>query len=196
MARPREFEINDALEKAMEAFWAKGYDATSMVDLMKVMNLNKGSIYAAFGNKHALFTKALTQYTDTTYARIKNIFSSTEAPNEAIKIFFDKMLVEQSIPTDKVKTGTLMVNSIIELAPHDESAKIILNRQVKRLEAIFSKAIGKGQETGVFRNDTNAKDLAIEVSVFIFGIMSYRKTGCDIAKIQSITDNYLKSLTA
>ena len=96
MARPREFEINDALEKAMEAFWAKGYDATSMVDLMKVMNLNKGSIYAAFGNKHALFTKALTQYTDTTYARIKNIFTSIEAPNEAMKVFFDEMLVEQS----------------------------------------------------------------------------------------------------
>ena len=89
-----------------------------------------------------------------------------------------------------------MVNSIIELAPHDEAAKIILNCQVKRLEAIFSKTIAKGQETGVFRKDANAKDMAIEVSVFIFGIMSYRKTGCDIAKIQSITDNYLNSLTA
>ena len=196
MARPREFEINDALEKAMEAFWAKGYDATSMVDLMKMMNLNKGSIYAAFGNKHALFTKALTQYTDTTYVRIKNIFNSKEAPHEAMKLFFDEMLVEQSLPVDKVKTGTLMVNSIIELAPHDEAAKNILNRQVKRLEAIFSKAIAKGQATGVFRNDSNAKDMAIEVSVFIFGIMSYRKTGCDLAKIQSITDNYLKSLSA
>jgi TetR/AcrR family transcriptional repressor of nem operon len=196
MARPREFEISDALEKAMEAFWAKGYDATSMVDLMQAMNLNKGSIYAAFGNKHALFTKALTQYTDTTYARIKHIFTSADSPQAAMKIFFDKMLVEQSISTENVKTGSLMVNSIIELAPHDEEAKIILNRQVKRLEAVFTKAITHGQNTGSFRSDTEAKDMAIEVSVFTFGIMSYRKTGCDITKIQNITNNYLKSLLA
>ena len=59
MARPREFDISDALDRAMEAFWRHGYEATSMADLMEAMSLQKGSIYKAFNDKHSLFMAAL-----------------------------------------------------------------------------------------------------------------------------------------
>lgn len=195
MARPRKFDENDVLEKAMKVFWAKGYEATSMTDLTAAMDLNKGSIYSAFGSKHSLFTLALTKYTDVTYKRVENIFLSEKKPQKAFKKFFDEMLIERSIVADSVESGSLMVNSIIELAPHDEDVMHILNRQVKRLETIYANTIWLGQKSGIFRNDMSANELAVEVSVFVFGIMSYRKTGCDKEKIRMVTNNYLETLT-
>ena len=62
VGRPREFDVDKALDAAMQAFWAKGYEATSMADLMAATGLHKGSIYGAFGDKHALFVEALTRY--------------------------------------------------------------------------------------------------------------------------------------
>ena len=62
MARPREFDVDDALDRAMNVFWAKGYEATSMSDLMAAMDLSKSSLYDTFGSKHELFLSALQRY--------------------------------------------------------------------------------------------------------------------------------------
>ena len=59
MARPREFDIDEALSAAMTAFWERGFAATSLADLMDATGLQKGSIYKAFGSKHELFMQAL-----------------------------------------------------------------------------------------------------------------------------------------
>ena len=62
MARPREFDVDEALQAATEVFWDRGFEATSLADLMEATGLHKGSIYKAFGSKHEFFTRALTQY--------------------------------------------------------------------------------------------------------------------------------------
>lgn len=176
MARPREFDINDALGKAMDAFWAKGYEATSMADLMKAMQLNKGSIYTAFGDKHSLFIDALTQYTDATYTRLKTIFAEAETPYQGLETFFNDVLIPRS--TDHgTRTGCMTVNAIIELGPHDEAVCKILNRQMTRLEELFTDVITAGQHTGAFRNDIKAEDLSMKINIFISGIMTDCKMG-------------------
>ncbi len=62
MARHKEFDQDEALQKAMEAFWARGYEATSMQDLVEHMGINRQSLYDTFGDKHSLFLKALDRY--------------------------------------------------------------------------------------------------------------------------------------
>ena len=62
VGRPRQFDVDQTLDAAMRAFWARGYEATSMADLMAATGLHKGSLYQAFGDKHALFIEALKRY--------------------------------------------------------------------------------------------------------------------------------------
>ncbi len=62
LGRPREFDIEKALDKALKLFWKKGYEGTSLPELTKAMGINRPSLYAAFGNKEALFRKAIDRY--------------------------------------------------------------------------------------------------------------------------------------
>src|SRR5687768_812172 len=78
--RPREFDIDEALGKALEAFWEHGYEATSLSDLMASMDLQKGSIYKAFGDKRSLFLQALLRYLDASFEKTR---ATLEAPGPA-----------------------------------------------------------------------------------------------------------------
>src|SRR4051794_39604457 len=62
--RPREFDVDEALDRAVEVFWRQGYEATTLTDLTEAMHIGKPSLYAAFGNKEALFRRALDRYTE------------------------------------------------------------------------------------------------------------------------------------
>ena len=87
------------------------------------------------------------------------------------------------------------MNSIIELGPHDDEVKDILNNQITRLEVLFADVITKGQEAGEFRNDIKAEDMAIGVSVLIFGIMADCKMGNCKTRAQQIANTYLRTMT-
>lgn len=195
MAHSVEFNIDQALDKAMDMFWSKGYEPTSMDDLMKAMDLNEDSIYTAFGDKHSLFIDALTQYTDATYKRLKKIFAEAKTPYEGMETFFTDVLVSRSTESG-LRKGCFTVNSIIELGPHDNEVKDILNNQTTRLEALFAGVLAKGQEAGEFRDDIKAEDMAVGVSVLIFGIMADCKMGNCKTRAEKIANTYLRTLKA
>jgi TetR/AcrR family transcriptional repressor of nem operon len=90
MARLREFDIDEALEATIEAFWERGYEATSLADLMKVTGLQKGSIYKAFGDKRSLFLKALQCYLDRVYSLSRQALSNP-SPQGAIESWFEHL---------------------------------------------------------------------------------------------------------
>src|ERR671910_2905737 len=92
MARPREFDIDEALDAAMGAFWVRGYEATSLADLMQVMGLQKGSIYKAFGDKHALFLSALQRYLDQMYAAQRQALANATSPRATIQAWLDRLI--------------------------------------------------------------------------------------------------------
>ncbi len=71
LGRPRTFDIDKALERALRGFWEKGYEGTSLSDLTEAMGINRPSLYAAFGNKEALFRKALDRYVEKTRAFVR-----------------------------------------------------------------------------------------------------------------------------
>ena len=117
MARPREFNEDVALDAAMQCFWAKGYQATSVRDLEAETGLTTPSLYNAFGDKRALFRRALQRYAENS-ARVR--IARLEAnlpPKEAIREFI-REIVEHSL-NDKERRGCLIVNSALEIAPHD-----------------------------------------------------------------------------
>lgn len=195
MARPRKFDIDQVLDNAMNAFWSKGYEATSMADLMTAMDLNKGSIYQAFGDKHALFIKALERYTDNTHAYFKKVFATSKTAYEGMKIFLTEALVGYATG-QPIRRGCFAVNSLVELGPHDPQAKAILVRQTERIEKLLKQQIQRGQEAGEFRTDIDAEALAIQVNIMLSGIMADCKAGGCRERTVVATETLLKMMSA
>ncbi|MDE0217667.1 MAG: TetR/AcrR family transcriptional regulator [Spirochaetaceae bacterium] len=133
MPRSKQFEPEQALSSAMSAFWRHGYDATSMEDLMDCMGIGRASIYNAFGNKRALFLSALEHYVSSGGA-LQGV-RLPDSPRLAIVTAF-RTIVERAV-TGESCDGCLVVNTALELAPHDDEIAQIVNGIFVQQEALF-----------------------------------------------------------
>jgi TetR/AcrR family transcriptional regulator, transcriptional repressor for nem operon len=156
MARLREFDTDEVMEAVINAFWARGYEATSLADLMTVTGLQKGSIYKAFGDKHSLFLKALQAYLDRLYSLSRQILEHPD-PEQAMQSWLGLLSGDGTETT--ANQGCFAVNSLIELAPHDPEVANLLERQFNRVGQLLERTIARGQATGVFRQDLSAQQL-------------------------------------
>jgi TetR/AcrR family transcriptional repressor of nem operon len=154
VARLREFDIDEVMEAVINAFWERGYEATSLADLMAVTGLQKGSLYKAFGDKRSLFLKALQAYLDRQYSLIRETLSQPD-PQQAIATMFHFL----ADSTSRASKGCFAVNSLMELAPHDSEVANMLEYQYSRMGKLLEKAIAQGQKAGVFRQDLSAQQL-------------------------------------
>jgi TetR/AcrR family transcriptional regulator, transcriptional repressor for nem operon len=126
MARPREFDEAKALEKAIQCFWERGYEATSMRDLETKMGISAPSLYNTYGDKHALFAQALERYLDHSARALIKRFEDSLPPKQAIRRFVEE-IVKDSI-NDRERRGCFLVNSALEVAPHDRELGTFIPR--------------------------------------------------------------------
>jgi TetR/AcrR family transcriptional repressor of nem operon len=173
MARPREFDIDQVLDAAIAAFWTQGYEATSMTDLMEVMDLKKGSIYKAFVDKHDLFMKALQRYLDGMHQGMRQALEGAASPWEGIRAWL-QMGVEMC-EGQEIQRGCLALNSAVELGPHDEEVAKLLKRGHGRMIGLLISTIKRGQALGEFRTDLTAEQLARGLHVFGAGMLTTSK---------------------
>ena len=173
MGRPREFDEKEVLSKAMRVFWLKGYEATSMTDLMGAMQLHKGSIYKAFGDKHNLFYLSLKAYMDQGREAAMQMMEGATSPREAVGMFMN-MSLRQCACGDQVK-GCFMINSIVELGPHDEQIRELIARFMESMRDKLVSTIVSGQKMGEIRTDTSARDLANYLISVKAGLLSASK---------------------
>ncbi len=172
MARPREFDIDDALEAAMETFWLKGYTATSMADLMDAMGLQKGSIYKAFGSKHALFLAALRSYMRSALSSLKTRMDQAGNPLEAIEFFLHSAVRTCALNPEK---GCFALNSVIELMPNDDESRRCLDDHFSNVKQLVTETVRAGQTQQLLRADTPAEELAEYLVTVQLGIVSSAK---------------------
>jgi TetR/AcrR family transcriptional regulator, transcriptional repressor for nem operon len=177
MGRPREFDTTEALNAAIQVFWLKGYESTSMVDLMKAMGLHKGSIYKAFGDKHQLFLQALTQYMTWGDQHLRELLESAESPRAAVRSFMQMALTECAC--GPVAKGCFMLNSVVELGPHDDEVKALIGGFMDTARKHVAAAIKRGQKTGEFRTDKSAEDLANYIMYVKAGLLTASKVQLD-----------------
>ena len=170
MARPREFEMQAALNAAMSEFWERGYEATSMEDLLNAMGLTKGSLYKAFGDKHNLFLMSLQDYLDRLFEKMKESVESSRDPVVSLSTLMS--VVENLCCKQLTPKGCFAVNTVVELSQRDEKASEILKRHLVRVEKLLAKLISSGQQSGDFRSDTSAEHLAEALFVYIFGMLA------------------------
>ena len=167
MARPREFDQDAVLDAAVRCFWQRGYEATSMRDLMDETGLAGASLYNAFGDKREVYQKALDHYVGKRIAqRIRRC--EMLPPREAIGAFFAEV-IERSL-ADRQRKGCMLVNAALEVAPHDRQVQEAVARSLGRIEAFFFEQLLAGQAGGTITRSTPAQELARHLLGILMGV--------------------------
>lgn len=157
MARPREFDEADVIDKAMQQFWSHGYEATSVDDLCAVTGLNRSSLYRAFGSKRELLDIALTAYERNSLKRIELLFEQHPI-YEGVRLFLMGLFNDPSGGT--AHWGCLIGNCTSELAARDSSARRRLRLSLHRIEEILCAALTRAQQSGDLTARTDPQSLA------------------------------------
>lgn len=131
MGRTKEYDRDEAIEKAMMLFWAQGYTATSVQQLLDVMNMSRSSMYSEFGNKRDLFLETLSFYRSLSTELINSISTATD-PVQAIKGFYEVGFSRQS--NKQLYQGCLLVNTILELRDVDNELSSIAGKYFDEIE--------------------------------------------------------------
>lgn len=168
MARPREFDEAAVLDAAVHRFWLRGYESTSVRDLAESMGMTGASVYNAFGDKRSLFRRALAYYVENSFSEREARFESTLPPREAIGAFF-REIIERSVSDDERK-GCMLVNSALEVAPHDPEFQQAIAAVLVRIEAFFFRCVSAGQRSGEISKAQPAEDLARALLGALLGI--------------------------
>jgi TetR/AcrR family transcriptional repressor of nem operon len=158
VGRPREFDEAVALQAATDRFWQHGFEATSMRDLATSMGLTAPSLYNAFGDKQTLFARALQRYLDCTTRNRLRRYETSLPPKEAINRFFAE-IVDHSVK-DRERKGCFLVNSALEIAPHEKKLGAVIAKQFGEIEAFFKRCILAAQADGSAPRSVNATDTA------------------------------------
>ncbi|MGE7694211.1 TetR/AcrR family transcriptional regulator [Lysinibacillus sp. NPDC094177] len=174
MARTREFDEEKVLEAAMQLFWEKGYEATSLSDLTARMGIQRPSIYSTFGDKKELFEAALRRYTTSRAADIRSRLQSHTSVKQAFAIFFEEVIAAEY--TKDLSNGCFCINTMVELAPHDERFEILTREHQLYLAVIFQETIERGIQSGELEEETDAKSLAQALIVALIGLTVMMKS--------------------
>ncbi|HBP28622.1 TetR/AcrR family transcriptional regulator [Advenella sp. FME57] len=157
MGRPREFDETEVLAAAIDCFWERGYEATSTRELAEKMGLTGASLYNAFGGKRALYRRALNHYIETSFADRVRRLEGKLPPPQAISAFFSE-IIQRSL-ADRQRKGCMLVNSALELAPHDPEFREIVTEVLGHIEAFFRRCVQAGQQDGTITTTQSATDL-------------------------------------
>jgi TetR/AcrR family transcriptional repressor of nem operon len=186
MPRPRLFDEDELLERAMRTFWAKGYRDTSVEDLVSATGVRAGSLYNAFpGGKHALFLAALERYSRLVVPVKLGELAVEDAGVPAIRAYFDGLVAD--LTTREGRAGCLMVNSAVELADSNTDVARAVTAHMQRLERNASRAL---RNAGVRDPEARAKLLVATA----FGLMVVGKTGASKEVLDTIVDSAFAGL--
>src|ERR1700753_2631501 len=144
--RPRSFDVETAVERAMGVFWSRGYHATALPDLLRATKLSRGSLYAAFGDKHSLFLRALDRYIADAVARMDIEFDSRKDPVDALRTYLAGYVDRTSGANGR--RGCLLVATAMELAGQDVEVGRRVAGFFKAMEARVAGALSRAQAAG------------------------------------------------
>jgi TetR/AcrR family transcriptional regulator, transcriptional repressor for nem operon len=157
MSRQREFDEAKVLDLAVDCFWQTGYEATSVRDLASRMGITGTSLYNAFEDKRSLFRRALEHYLDESTRRRLAALGSLP-PKAAIRQFITTA-IERSLADDE-RRGCFLVNSALEVAPHDRELGVYIAARLGELETFFAQLIRRAQAEGSVPARRDADDIA------------------------------------
>jgi len=189
MGRPREFNTETALERAMKLFWRQGYEGTSLADLTQTLGITRPSLYAAFGSKEALFVKALDLYE----ARAGYRQAALTAPTARA---YARALLEGAADLHgdkKNPPGCLGVQGALACGPETDAIRKELIRRRKVGEGIIRDRLKRAKAEGDLPPDADPADLARYLSIVIYGITVQAAGGATRNELRRVTEIALQN---
>lgn len=192
MGRPRTFDERQALDRALEVFWAKGYEAASLSDLTQAMGLSKSSFYHAFGSKHDVFLAAIDRYGRTVAAGLAADLSQDKPARAAIAAVFDAAVEQVAGAGDR--RGCFIGNCAAEVAASDPAAAERVVAGLRRIENAFHDAVLRGQAAGDIPARHDARALARYLTSSLNGLRVVAKANPDAAALRDVVRIALTAL--
>lgn len=188
----KQFDADEVLGRAMQAFWARGYEATSMQDLVDCTGINRGSLYATFGGKRAFFLAALRMYDEKMRRKLIADIEARYAPREAIRRMF--LAFAANVSECGGNRGCFLTNTALELAAHDPEAGKIVARSQEEIEAFFARTIRKGKARGEIAAHAGVTEAARGLLASLIGLIVLSRSRPEKALLRSVADDAMRRL--
>ncbi|GAB3531999.1 TetR/AcrR family transcriptional regulator [Photobacterium alginatilyticum] len=184
----KSFDEDAAVDKAMHLFWERGFEPTSLANLIEATGINRGSLYNAFGGKHQLFVRSLVKYDKENRKAVLGELEALDNPKKAILGLFDAIVEEMQM--DSQRKGCFLINTALEVMRHQDEVAEIVTKGLRETEAFFRRSIEVGQARGDISKEIDpevtAKNLmALLVSIRVLGRGVFSKEELDIIAKQA-----------
>ncbi|MFI6516131.1 TetR/AcrR family transcriptional regulator [Spirillospora sp. NPDC050679] len=192
MARTKEFDPDAALQRALELFWERGYEATSMADLVERLGVARASIYATFGGKHELYLKALERYGQLMDPQITDRLSVPGPVLPAVRALVARYAEESA--EDAGRRGCMVVNTAVELAARDPEAARMVEMSWTALETALVSALLRAQAQGELAADKDPRAIARFLLVLFQGMRVLGRAPAAPARLRDAAEQALALL--
>jgi TetR/AcrR family transcriptional repressor of nem operon len=196
MARPRKFDRDVLLEKALEVFWEKGYEATTVQDLGQRMEIHPGSLFGTFGDKRTLFYEALNRFEERMRGILLAVLDEPIPRRVALEKLFRVSISLLLEGREAGRRGCFMVNSLMELCPldpdMDRRAQVNLARLEGRLKTALDEAVAGGEIAE--RSDGEQRALARSLMASFLAIRLLARVGAEAEVLHDVAHVALRSL--
>jgi TetR/AcrR family transcriptional repressor of nem operon len=192
MARPQEFDFDDVLQNAMLLFWQKGYDDTSIQDLVEATGLNRGSLYNAFGDKAQLFAQVMERYRSLSPARTLAAAPLDASSRQLIADFLNTLVERAELDPDH--KGCLLTNTAAGLYGCNDTMAAWVRETIGHLEDVLTEIIQRGQDRGELSTQQSAKSMAHFLVATAQGLNVMARATPDIQTLKDIVANALRAL--
>lgn len=174
MGRPKKFDPEVAVSKAMHAFWVGGYADTSPQELADQLSIGKGSLYHAFGSKHGLFVRSLEHYALVSAQELSAVMDAPAPIRVRLRTLLTNFI--DTDLKDPDRCGCFLVNSTVELGVRDEDVTRIVRRSVRRTERVLTDAFAAAQRSGEIAPGQDPRSLAKLVQASMIGLRILART--------------------
>jgi TetR/AcrR family transcriptional regulator, transcriptional repressor for nem operon len=193
MARTKEFDPEAALQAALELFWRRGYEATSMSDLVAHLGIGRASIYATFGSKHELYLRALERYQESCDPQLLRELSQPGPTLPSVRAVVRRFAAE-SADAGRRLSGCFVVNTAAELAAHDPAAARRVEHSWDHIETLLHSALVRAQAQGELPADRDPLTLARMLLVLLQGLRVVGKASADPGRVRDAAEQALALL--
>jgi AcrR family transcriptional regulator len=191
MGRPRGFDEDAALEAAMRVFWEKSYEGATITDLTEAMGINRSSIYAAFGDKEALFHRAVDRYSEGRMTYMKEALAQPSLLEVTADLIDDSV---EFLSTPGNPRGCLSVQGALACSTEAEPVKLAMIERRKSGEAALKKRVQLAKSAGELPHEIQAADFARFLSSIMAGLSIQAASGATKAELRRVAEIALRSI--
>ena len=191
MNRPRQYDRDEVLEKATDLFWEKGFEATSMNEMVARSSLNKHSLYSEFGDKEKLFIECIDYYISKSNRVVIDILTKKPLGLRNIEAFFDDRVNYAASEDCK---GCLIVNSVTEKEILSKEINLKVKSFITRFKAFFYHCLQAAQDKNEISEDKDCKTLADYLVCFTFGLVNIGKNETKKKALRKMVDVALSAV--